>query len=237
MEARSASAPVKEGLGQGSQAVRLGFLGAFDLWQEPGAGLSFAGGETIAAPRWRLDLGDDPAGAHRRLAALEAQTRQVQSRLDAVPGRLDDLLRRTASGPDAEVSFSATAVSGPGEDLAEAERDLTAATRRLSRLLTHVAWVETRAGGQLLGQTVVGWSGKMRTAWNATADPEWRTLHQRNVAVALASRLGLLRTMVVVAHGAATLSMLLSTGGIGAATALPAAWRFVQQVLAEVKTR
>ncbi len=131
-----------------------------------------------------------------------------------------------------ETSFAAG--GGPRVDPRRLSGEIAGATRRLSRLLTHVAWVETRTGGRLLGQTVVGWTGKTRTVWNLVEDREARTLHQRNVAVALASRLGLLRTMTVVAQGAAKVSMLLAaSGGIGAVAALPLAWRFVQQVLAE----
>ncbi len=239
----------------------------FDLWQGPDAGLSFATGEGPDATRWRLDLGDEPRGARRRLAALETQIHRAQGRLDAVPGRLDDLLRR-ALPPDSGVSFSAAAASGPAGELADAERDLllstglmpgevsftagegpgidlaglraelAGATRRLSRFLTHVAWVETRTGGRLVGQTVVSWTGKTRTVRSTATDREQGALHQRNVAVALASRLGLLRTMVVVAQGAAKVSVLLSAaGGVGAVAALPVAWRFVQQVLAEIETR
>lgn len=187
--------------------------------------------------------------------ALEEQVRDAQSRLDAVPGRLNGLLRRAArpevvsfSAPDdlasaerdlllwvgesrGEVSFAA----GEGPDLGGLRAEIAEATRRLTRLLTHVAWVETRAGGRLLGQTVVGWTGTTRTLSSAGAAREPALLHQRNVHLALASRLGLLRTLVMVGRGAAIL--LSATSGLGAVASLPAAWKFVQQVLEEVRTR
>lgn len=239
------------------ERVETGALEVFDLWRETRA-LSFAAGEEQEAPRWLLELDEDPGAAERRLLALAEQARQARRRLDTVPGRLDALLRRGLPRP-AEPSFS-TAVSG---GLPDAERNLlhwTAPTRgevsfaagerpdlgrlhdeiedaikRVTRLVTHVAWVETRAGGRLLGQTVVGWTGATRTLRSADATCEQTLLHQRNVTVALASRLGLLRMMVVVGQGAALL--LSATSGVGAAAALPAVWRFVRQVLEEVKTR
>ena len=102
------------------------------------------------------------------------------------------------------------------------------------RALAHYAAVETAVQGRLLGRTTVSWMGDMNTVWHAGLDPTSAVLHQRTLALALASRDTWMRMVVVVARGAIALSVLLTTPG-GAILALPAAWKFVHQVLSELE--
>jgi hypothetical protein len=92
--------------------------------------------------------------------------------------------------------------------------------------------VETRAEGRLLARTIVGWGGDAGTAWAVPFDPAAATLHGRTLALALAARATLLRRLALAARGAATLGALLAPGG--ALLALPAAWRFIGEVVDEV---
>jgi len=136
-------------------------------------------------------------------------------------------------------SVSGEAVSfGAGEDVGGGWRQATQQFQgfvdRLQQVVTHYAWVETHTQGQLLGRTTVGWTGDMDTAWQEGLDPAQAALHQRTLTLALASREMLIRTFVVVASGAARLSMLLSTP-VGAILALPAAWKFINQVRDEIE--
>ncbi len=233
-------------------------LAVFELWQTSpeasGAGLSFAAGAASEAPLWRVDLGPDHAGGRRRLAALEGEVRQAREQLGEVPNRLDQLLLHAASRPQDAVSFSGSPAAGaslpdperdlllwagrsevsfaaaPTLDLSRARGELEAALKRLSLMLSHMARVETWAQGRLVGRTTVGWSGKTHTV--STADPEQGALHQRNVSLAVTSRLAFLRTLVMVQQAAVKISMLLSSaGGVGAIAALPVAWRYVNRVL------
>jgi hypothetical protein len=84
----------------------------------------------------------------------------------------------------------------------------------------------------LLGQTTVSWSGDVNTVWRVGLSPEDVKLHQRTLALALQSRDTLLQILVMATQFAVKLSVLLAMPG-GAILALPAAWKFINQVLAE----
>ncbi len=221
-------------------------------------GLPQAPQETAA--RWSLDLPADPGEAAAALACREQMLAASQSALDELPGRLDLLARRARFGR--EVSFAipvGEAVSTPDADLlrslGEVELRTGAASfglfdragetwdaagqqfqqlaEKLQQSLLHQAWVETRVEGQRLGWTVVNWLGDTSTAWEQDAPPGQLALHNRSLALALQSRGALLRAVLIALQGAVKLSVLLSTPG-GQLLALPAAWKYVNQVLAEV---
>ncbi len=224
---------------------------------------SFATSEAAAEPavRWQLDLPRDPAAARAQLSDREAQLAASHQALDAMPDRFEALVRQAraqgtvsfAAQPDEQLlerpeaealrllglaEQGATGVSfGLGEDVRgdwqQASAQFQALTAQMSQLLFNLAWVETRREGQLLAQTVVGWTGDLNTAWGAAAGAETRALHRRSLALALAARLAWVRLFVVTTQGAARLAVLLSTPG-GAVLALPAAWTFVNRVLADL---
>jgi hypothetical protein len=79
----------------------------------------------------------------------------------------------------------------------------------------------------------VDWTGDMNTAWKPAISPEERILHQRSLALALKSRIALLRIIMTTAQGAAKIAALIAAPG-GALLALPAAWKYVQQLLSAV---
>lgn len=215
------------------------------------------------APVWRLDVGGETGGV-RRLSRLEAEVRRARGRLESVPDRLDTFLRRGISRPDGEISFALGAAADPtlapaerelsamaaqarGEvgfaaptvDLGWVLEEAKAALRRSVRVLAHAAWVETTWAGRLVGRTSVGWSGRTRTVLLASGDVQENAmrgaLHQRNVALALASRRALLSTLVLVQEGAIKLSLLLgASGGFGAVVAVPMTWRYIQKILEQL---
>ena len=143
---------------------------------------------------------------------------------------LDEAQGRPEAAP---VSFGAGAEAAPGLNWDEAKRQFDSGMERLQRLIANAAWVETRVQGELLGQTVVDWTGDSRTAWGTDLAPARLALHKRSLALALASRVTLLRVFFIVTQNAVKLSVLLAVPG-GAVWALPVAWKFVNQVLAEV---
>ncbi len=189
---------------------------------DPGGAVSFsvASASGVALPDAERDLLQScfcaPPAHVRSVCAPPAHVRSVC----APPAR------RAAQS---EVSFAAT----PTLDLGRARDELERALRRLAAMLIHLAQVETLARGRLVGRTAVGWSGRTRTVVAAGLTPKKRDLHRRNVSLAVASRLALLRTLVTVQQIAAKLSMLSVTGGISAVAALPMAWRYVRKILAE----
>ena len=105
---------------------------------------------------------------------------------------------------------------------------------RLVRFISHYAWVETEIEGQLVGRTVLGWGGDVNTLWYPALNKTHAALHHDALNLALGSRDRLLKAFVVASQGAvllAALPAMLATP-LGAVAALPAAWKFVNQVLA-----
>lgn len=163
--------------------------------------------------------------------ALAAETFAAGAGLAEPERELLGLLQEAKTGRP-PVSFAAgEEVSG---GLRQAAQQFQGFMERVRQVVAHYAWVETHVEGELLGRTTVGWTGDMRTAWQEGLDPAQMALHQRTLTLALASRETLIQTLVVVTSGAARLSMLLSTP-VGAILALPAAWKFINQVRAEIE--
>jgi hypothetical protein len=119
-----------------------------------------------------------------------------------------------------------------GIDLGPVNAQFQAFADRLQRTLAHLAWVETRQEGKLIGQTVVGWSGDCDTLWDQAATDEQMALHRRSLEAALQSRITLLNTFTMAVQGAVKLSVALSTPA-GVVLALPTVWKFIHQILAD----
>jgi hypothetical protein len=181
------------------------------------------------------------AAAQSRLNALVARTQAQEAGVSFgvaaaepdLPGPERELLRDLAQikGGDEAVSFG---LLSSRADLEAAEQQFKAVMERVGRSLVYYALVETKLEGVLQGRTSVAWSADSRTLWLAEARPEVLGLHRRSLALAIASRGTLIRTFALTAQGAVKLSALLAAPG-GALLALPAAWKFVNQVLAEVR--
>ncbi|MBP7692117.1 MAG: hypothetical protein KA764_09385 [Anaerolineales bacterium] len=232
------------------------------LWALPADEVSFAVGAEPAASLWQIDLAGAPEQAAQQLEAGLRQVAAAEGALDTARQRLDQLaaandgvsfavgaetrppeqaalaalehLRVRAAG---EISFAA-----PGE-AAAAEREFAGVLRRLTDAVRYFAVVETRLGGQLAARTSIAWSADADTLWPAStlaagplaAGPlaaGTLALHARSLRLALASRAALLRILLVTAQGAVRLAGTLALPG-GALLALPVAWKFINQVLAE----
>jgi hypothetical protein len=191
------------------------------------------------------------------------QVQAAEAALAAIPQRLDQLLKQGQAASAMGLSFSAavegTDLAEPEAELLQvlaelqnggqpefsfavgetpgnwqrANEQFQAVLRRLLGLVTYLARVETQIEDQLVGCTIVGWTGAMRTAWGAAFGPDHLALHGRSLALALASRQTLLRTLMIATQGAARISALLTIPG-GQILVLPVAWNYVNQVLAEV---
>jgi hypothetical protein len=126
---------------------------------------------------------------------------------------------------------------GIGETVAggweEAARQVQVFLNQLQKFIAHYAWVETRVADQFLGRTAVSWAGDMETVWRERLAPEQAVLHQRALALALASRETLIRTIVLAARCAAKLSLLVAVPG-AAILVLPAVWKFINLALADL---
>lgn len=224
------------------------------VWHTPvSAGTAFS--QTTAEPaepRWTIRLEAEPAVATRALQAQQARLRQRQTELRTVQHALDQ-----AGEP---VSFAAApgldpALVEPGRELAAtlarfrhplafggseepappaeqaAAREWSAFVTEAQRLLAHYTHVQTEQAGVAIGLTTVNWSGDFRTTWAMPVAPASRRLHVQAVETALASRAAWLQLIATVTGGAIGLAAKAALPG-GAVLLLPAAWRFVRDVLA-----
>jgi hypothetical protein len=211
---------------------------------------------------WQIDLPADPEAAGAQLARSAAQVTATQAALEDIPARIDAMVsQRQALGSDPvafDMAGAATLAEpesellrwldsvDPGQPVSFGMESVTSSevkgagaqflqgADQLLRLLVHFAWVETQVEGDLLARTVVDWTGDSITTWGEELSPEQFALHKRSLKVALASRTTLLRIFIIVTQSAAKISVLIATPG-AALLAIPAAWKFVNKVLAEVK--
>jgi hypothetical protein len=213
--------------------------------------------EGVDAPVWRATYADC-GRAEASLRFGEASLAFSRKGLGSVPERLNRLIENqsaaldfglsspgeTLAEPEAEFlalmlevkdgysSISFDAEGKPTFGWAQASHQLKTILERMSRFVAAYAWVETRVQEELLGRTVVSWTGDVNTAWRAGLRPEQIRLHQRTLSLALGSRDTLFQTVLLAAQLAVKISVLLSTPG-GVILALPAVWRFIHRVLAE----
>ncbi len=212
-------------------------------------------------PVWRAELPADPKSAAEELAHGRQASAAAQAAIAGAEARFFAVLARSQNGPEASFAAATSPAAevellslleelrngqaetsfGLGDVLSERWDEATQQFQAfLYQVMQHVAYsasVETRIAGNLLGWTTVSLTGDMDTAWAARLGPEQATLHQETVALVLLSRANLMRTFTSVARAAAELAKLatlLGTPG-GAILALPAAWRFFNLLLDELR--
>ncbi|MGE5249611.1 MAG: hypothetical protein ACM3QS_05300 [Bacteroidota bacterium] len=215
-------------------------------------------------PVWRVNLPADPQEASQALSEAEAQLAAAESALRQVPARLEAVTSAGRAGgvsfdagaagaepgsPEADllellghvqavergesVSFGIGDIAGQAWE--QARDQFGAFVAQIQREVLNLAWVETSAAMRLLARTSVDWSGDNNTVWLDGVDAQERELHGRALQVAIRTRLLRIRMFSTVTGGAAKLSLLLATPA-GAVMALPVAWKYVAQILDQVKT-
>jgi hypothetical protein len=221
----------------------------------PPASFSVAGAPDAGSPVWRASLPADPQAARAALFDAGRGLRAQEAALETATARI----RRVASGgasfavgrtpaPELELmglmgelraadggasSFGLRETVSAGWD--EAEEKFRAFSAQVHETLTNYAVVETLVGGALIGRTSVGWAGDVRSLLLADLGAEQADLHRRTLGLALESRAALLRTFTTVLRGAAIVATMVSSP-VGAVTALPAAWKFVDQLLTDMRS-
>ncbi|MEI8308916.1 MAG: hypothetical protein WCF99_17770 [Chloroflexales bacterium] len=223
----------------------------------PAPPVSFSAGAApeMGSPVWRVSLPSDPQAAREALSEAGRGLRAQEAALDLAQARI----KRVASGG---VSFAAGRTPAPEMELmglmgeiraaesgassfglreslssgwSEAEEKFRAFSAQVHETLTNYAVVETQVELVLIGRTSVGWTGDVRSLMVSNLSPEQADLHRSTLALALESRTAMLRTFTTVLRGAAIVATMISSP-VGAAAALPAAWKFIDQLLTDTRS-
>jgi hypothetical protein len=224
--------------------------------------VSFVAGEAkLEAPTWRIALPTSPEAAQAVLRDQNRALQMAQRDLQRADRQLE-ALAPTGTGVSFSV---ADELAAPTYDLMEslahyqemeavafglfrrekAESALTEEDARLyaqwnafmaqiQRMVGQYARVETVLGDVLIGNTAVSWAGDFTTTWDDDIRVNTMRVHTQSVHLALHSRIALMRIVSVVATGAAGLAVKAAVPG-GQILLLPATWRFVRDVLAELR--
>ncbi len=225
-------------------------LGMWDAAAEPES-VSFGVGSSAPsddAPTWRIRLPAEPEAAQAVLAGYrQAQERGQQdlTRAQREMAQLDDSvsfgvldeLQAQKSALQAEVNELGSPVSyglGRRQDKDEMSRQWNDFVGQVRQLVTNYAYVETALADELVGTTSVHWKGDFVTTWEPGLESRAMQTHFQAVQLALAWRLALMRTVSVVATGAAGLAVKAAVPG-KQILILPAAWKFVRDVLKELR--
>jgi hypothetical protein len=228
----------------------------FGIWTVPTpAELSFEvqAAKAPAEPAWRVKLSEAMSDARAILDAQNQTLQRSESDLFSAERRLAQLglygaeeagvafaalpapeaeLLATLSSIESPISFEAP---GPEE---KARRETSSQWRvfveQVRRMISHYARIETEMGGTFIGSTAVGWTGDFDTVWGVDVAPDSMGLHHQSVQLALGSRLALVRLLTIVGTGATKLALRLTVPG-AQLLVLPATWKFVRDVLEELR--
>jgi hypothetical protein len=118
-------------------------------------------------------------------------------------------------------------------NLSHASARFQALVAQARQTLTQFAWVETTQAGRILARSKMDWLGDVATFRRDDLTPQEQQFHERNLMISLRSRTALLRALVLAARGAVQVAGML-THPAGAIMALPAVWRYINQIVAEV---
>jgi hypothetical protein len=229
-------------------------LGLWDVPTDEAVSFS-AEASAPAEPTWRIELPASPAEAQAVLTGQTQALELAQRDLARAHGELDrldptdtavsfdpsdrlfapkDALLGTLSEFRATegVSFGVLGLPEKIKDL-EIYRQWNAFLEQIRRMVAHYARVETALAGYNVGLTTVSWMGDFATTWEPDVTVGAMRTHLRSVQLALDSRMALMRVVSVVATGAAGLAI--KTTGSGGLLLLPAVWKFVRDVLKELR--
>jgi len=211
--------PADAALAAGAAASDAGaWLGQAAAWLAPGA-------RTAARSSADRGLaGSQPGTQLPTTAGRSADARLIAAMIGDGGALETDLLAwSTAPAP----ARDASAEPGPGR--------LASALERIADLARGRSRIETRVEGALVAHSLTTLSGDTELWIAPRLSLTGARLHARSVAVAVRTRHAWARILTLVVRGAARLAAL----GLpaGAISALPVVWRFVRDVLRELRHR
>ncbi len=206
----------------------------------------------IALPKDRSAADQALDLAEARLAVAESALPQAENRLRAfaAAGGPSPAIAPGLEAPELELaSWSAMSQSAgdldlrerpgqPMDDLAAVPAFQQAVERteaffaKVREAVRDFTVVETSLGDARAALTRVSWTGDMRTAWASGLSTDDARQHIRAVSLALRTRDAWLRLALTVVRGAIQLAVLFAATPL---LALPAAYRFVRQIIDQMQ--
>ena len=201
-----------------------------------------------------VQLPADAEAAAAQLAKLRLAMRQGQGQLDRAAHQIANLRRGFQSMAVRGVAFSAAGepetpeaglyqvldaieFSAP-ENLEHVRQKQTSDMQDWRKFVAHVqsrlahpVQVPTQLGTDLVGYTLVDWSGDYTTVWQPDVSAVAMRLHRQAVDLVLAKIFARLRLVIVVSAEAGKLALQLAGPPGSQVLVIPAVWRFVREVL------
>lgn len=205
----------------------------YGLWQtQPGdiAGvdkdaLSFDAGLPVRPEMplggvWRVDAAVSEA--------VEAQMAGQAQRFANAGRSLDEaVLGEAQAATLASAAQAGSMVEGQRE-----QKGLAAFLDQAGRQVQYYAWIETTERGILLARSTVNWFGHLDTIWREGTLPSQRSLHQRSLELALATRLTSVKTALTVVKWVGLVARFSALSGPAAVVVLPGlVWQAVNDVI------
>ena len=202
----------------GALAPALSELTIGPWTQAPPGIAAFDAGAGRPESLWRVELARDVAASRAALAGGERSIARTHAVLDDAPRRLDRSL--AAGAPDLS-SFSA---EEPGR--------LEQALQHAGDLARGRARIETHLAGALVARSITTLSGDTELWIVPGLSPASAALHARSVGVAVRTRHAWARILALVVAWGGRLAALGMAAGL---SALPMVWRFLRDLLRDVR--
>lgn len=184
-----------------------------------------ASGPRVEAFLYARSRGLETSGVSFATAAAEALP-PPEAGLAAVLSILEP------AGAQDTVSFGLPGGLPAGVDWNALYRRLTSLLDSVNRQILHFAWVDTTLDGQLIARSTVNWGGDLVTLWQPGLSQDLTGAHCRSLALAMASRLANLRTVLTISQVAGKITLALTTP-LGSLQAMSLAWQFISTVISQ----
>ncbi len=205
----------------------------YGLWQTQPGDIAGVGKDLLSFDVGHPVRPDMPLGGVWRVDAAVSET--VEAQMAGQAQRLASAGRSLDEAVLGEAQAATLASAAKAGSTVEAKRDqglLAAFLEQAGRQVQYYAWVETTERGILLARSTVNWFGHLDTIWREDALPPQRSLHQRSLELALATRLTTVKTALTVVKWVGLVARFSALSGPAALVVLPGlVWQAVNDVI------
>jgi hypothetical protein len=182
---------------------------------------------------WRVSLARAAATAQAELAEGERDVARTHAALDDGPRRLESAFVDIAVHRPAPLLSWDTEAAETMEQEPDVPGRIERALAQIGDLARGRARIETRIGGAVVAHSLMTLSGDTELWAMPGLSASGAKLHARSVAIAIRTRHAWARILVLVVRGyGRILTLGLPSGGVAA---LPLLWRFIRDLLRELR--